>query len=63
MNKYLISYVASPVRGNATYFGNEVLMIDSDEITEEDVAEIKSCIAMKLKLVAVTITNVMRLKA
>lgn len=64
MAKYLISFIGneSARRGApSTIFGNEVLWLDSERLTEDDITEIKSCIAMKRNLTTVTILNVLRL--
>lgn len=57
--KYLTAYVGGDQRGNIT-FGNEIVHLLED-LTIEDIEEIKSFIATKKKLEAVTILNIIRL--
>ena len=64
MYKYLVTFIGNEAakRGvPSTIFGNEVLWLDSEAITEDDVTELKSCIAMKRNLTTVTILNILRL--
>ena len=57
--RYLTAYVGGDKRGGVV-FGNEIVNLFED-LTVEDIEEIKAFIATKKKLNTVTILNIIRL--
>lgn len=58
---YLISFVGTTKKGETT-FGNDIVWLD-DTIKATDIPEIKSAIAFKQRLIAVSIINALPVKS
>lgn len=61
MAKYYVAFMGTDKKRN-TIVSNELVMMDSRELSMEDINEIKDCIAFRYKLQSVAILNIMTIK-
>lgn len=61
MSKYYVAFMGTDKNRNSI-ISNEMVMIDSRELSMADIMEIKDCIAFRYKLQSVAILNIMAIK-